>query len=229
MAAIDWQDAPMDATELPTADVAPIPTDNPLAWHGGLPRFDAIRTEHVVPGVRALVARQAADLDALEGDLAAGRVTPSWASVMERLVEITEPLAYAWGITGHLMSVANSADLRAAHDAVQPDVVHSVTRLAQSRAIYDAVAALRDRAWEELDGPQRRIVEAHLRSMRLAGVALDAAKKERFQAIELELSELATKFSNHLLDANKAFALALTHEDDVDGLPPTVRAQAAAA
>src|SRR5438067_2058282 len=98
----------MNATETSTAALPPIPTDNPLTWHGGLPRFDAIRTEHVVPAVKALVARQAAELEALEGDLVAGRVAPSWTTLMERLVEITEPLAYAWGITGHLMSVANS-------------------------------------------------------------------------------------------------------------------------
>jgi oligopeptidase A len=206
-----------------------IPTDNPLTWHGRLPRFDAIRTEHVVAAVKALVARQNADVDALERGLATGQVVPSWATVMERLIEITEPAAYAWSITGHLMSVANTPELRAAHDAVQPNVVQCSMRLAQSRAIYDAISALRDRAWEGLDGPQRRIVEAHLRSARLAGVALEGAKKERFQAIELELAELGVKFSNHLLDANKAFALTLTREEEVEGLPRTVRAQTAAA
>src|SRR4051812_22240138 len=218
----------MNATET-SAALPPIPTGNPLTWHGGLPRFDVINSEHVVPAVEALVARQAAELEALEGDLVAGRVAPSWTTVMERLVEITEPLAYAWGIVGHLMSVANSPELRAAHDAVQPDVVQGVMRLAQSRAIYDAISALHDRASQRLDGPQRRIVEAHLRTARLAGVALDAAKKERFEAIELELSELGTKFSNHLLDAHNAFALTLTREEDVAGLPPMLRAQTAAA
>ncbi|MEZ0230412.1 MAG: M3 family metallopeptidase [Planctomycetota bacterium] len=204
--------------------------DNALLQHDRLPRFDAIRVEHVVPAVKDLVARQNAAVDALERDLASGKVKPSWASVMDHLTEVTEPLAYAWGITGHLMSVQNSPELRAAHEAVQPDVVQCSMRLAQSRAIFDAVSAIqKGPEWAKLDGPQRRIIEAHLRSARLAGVALEGPAKERFQAIELELSEHGTKFSNHLLDANKAFAMTLTREDEVDGLPPTARAGTAAA
>ncbi len=204
--------------------------DNPLRQHDRLPRFDAIRTEHVVPAVKDLVARQTASVETLEKDLASGKVKPSWPSVMDHLTEVTEPLAYAWGIVGHLMSVQNSPELRAAHESVQPDVVQCSMRLAQSRPIYDAVDTIRNGPeWPRLDGPQRRIIEAHLRNARLAGVALEGAKKERFQAIELELSELGTKFSNHLLDATKAFAMVLTREDEVDGLPPTARAGTAAA
>lgn len=203
---------------------------NPLTHHDRLPRFDTIKTEHVVPAVKALVARQLAEVETLERDLAAGTVAPTWASVMDRLTEVTEPLGYAWGITGHLMSVANSPEIRAAHEAVQPDVVQCSMRLAQSKALFDAVSAIQaGPEWKKLDGPQRRIIEAHLRSARLAGVALEGAKKERFQAIELELSELGTKFSNHLLDATKTFALTLTSEEEVAGLPGSARAGTAAA
>ena len=46
-------------------------------------------------------------------------------------------------------------------------------------------------------------------------------------AIETELAELSTRFSNNLLDATKAFALVLRDPAEVEGLPDSVRAAAA--
>ena len=100
------------------------------------------------------------------------------------------PLEYAWGVVGHLNGVKNSDPLRAAHQEMQGKVVQASTKLAQSRAVYDAVAALNtDDAAAALDGAQRRIVESKERAMRLGGVALEGDAKERFNAIKLEARE----------------------------------------
>ncbi|MBE9020417.1 M3 family metallopeptidase, partial [Chroococcidiopsidales cyanobacterium LEGE 13417] len=65
-----------------------------------------------------------------------------------------------------------------------------------------------------------------------SGVGLAGEQRERFNAIQLELAELTTKFSNNVLDATKAFSLTLTSPDEVEGLPPSwlsLAAQAARA
>ena len=43
----------------------------------------------------------------------------------------------------------------------------------------------------------------------------------------MELADLSTQFSNHLLDATKAFALTLSDASDVEGLPPSALSLAA--
>jgi len=53
--------------------------------------------------------------------------------------------------------------------------------------------------------------------------------EKRFNAIQLELAELSTKFSNHVLDATKTFSLTLTNKDEIDGLPPSLTSLAAQA
>jgi oligopeptidase A len=45
----------------------------------------------------------------------------------------------------------------------------------------------------------------------------------------MELAELSTKFSNHVLDATKAFSMTLSSKDEVDGLPPSLLSLAAQA
>ena len=45
--------------------------ENPLLDASGLPRFDAIEAEHVVPAIRAILAELATEFDALESDCSA--------------------------------------------------------------------------------------------------------------------------------------------------------------
>jgi oligopeptidase A len=198
---------------------------NPLFDCGRPPAFDRITVAHVEPAIRTLVERTAAGLAELERNVA-----PTFAATADALATLTEPLGFAWGVVNHLNGVRNGPELRAAHQAVQPLVVDCFLAVAQSAPLYRALRQLRDGpGWNGLDPVQQRIVACQIRDAELAGVALGGAARERFQAIERELAELATAFSNRVLDATKAFALVLCDPAEVDGLPASARAQAAAA
>ena len=198
---------------------------NPLLVGEGLPPFDAIQAEHVVPGIQALLAALRQDLNALEA-----AVEPTWTGLVEPLTRIEERLRWSWGIIGHLMGVKNSPDLRDAYDEVQPALVQFSTQLGQSQPLYAAFKQLQASAeWETLEPAQQRIVESAIRDAELSGVGLTGAAKTRFNEIQQALAELSTKFSNHVLDATKAFHLKLTTPEDIDGLPPSLLALAAQA
>ncbi len=201
---------------------------NPLLAHGALPRFADIRAEHVAPALRQLIDEQDAALTAIEAK--AGAATAVWDQVIDPLSLALEPLGWAWGVVNHLMGVRNAADLRAAHEAVQPAVVQSSMRVSQSKPIYLAAKRLTQAPeWPRLAEAQRRIVQALVRDAELAGVGLAGSARERFNAIETELAELSTTYSNHVLDATKAFSLTLTTRDEISGLPDSLLAGAAQA
>ncbi len=192
--------------------------DNPLLSEGALPRFDAIAAHHVEPAVRLVCAEMARGLEALEAD-----VQPTWQALAVPLERLQDRLGRVWGTVGHLMGVANSPELRAAHDAVQPLVVELSMRAGQSRPLYEAWKALRDGPlWVTLTPAQQRIVDCNVRDAELSGVGLDGPARERFNAIQLQLAELATRFSNHVLDATKAWSLDLATREEVAGLPPSL-------
>jgi oligopeptidase A len=203
-------------------------TNNPLLIGKGLPPFDAIQPEHIVPAMTQLLAELEEELADLEAN-----VTPTWSGLVEPLDRLTERLTWSWGVVGHLMGVKNSPELREAYETVQPKMVQFFNKLNQSQPIYKAFKALgTGDAWNQLEPVQQRIVEAAIREAELSGVGLDSEKRERFNAIQLELAELSTKFSNNVLDATKAFSLTLTQKDEVEGLPPSwlsLAAQAARA
>jgi oligopeptidase A len=188
---------------------------NPLLQFEGLPRFDLVRPEHVVPGITTLLAELEQEFARIEHNAA-----PSWHAVVEPLEHLNDRLGLAWGTVGHLMGVRNSDELRAAHEQVQPAVVTFSLRVGQSQPVYRALKELRDGAeWARLDATQQRIVTSLVRDAELSGVGLAGEQQERFNAIQAELAERATKFSNHVLDATKAFAMTLSSRDEVAGLP----------
>ncbi|MGC9527700.1 MAG: M3 family metallopeptidase [Limnospira sp.] len=200
-------------------------TQNPLLIGKGLPPFADITPEHVVPGMTQLLAELDAELTRLEET-----AQPTWSGIVEPLQSLQERLIWSWGIVNHLMGVKNSPELRKAHETVQPQVVQFINRLNQSQPIYKAFKTLADSPeWDVLEPAQKRIVEAAIRDAELSGVGLEGEIRDRFNAIQLELADLSTKFSNHVLDATKAFGLTLTTKEEVDGLPPSLLSLAALA
>jgi oligopeptidase A len=205
-------------------------SSSPSSLRENLPPFAAITADQVVPAMKQLLEELAAGQRALEAaaEAAAGDAV-SWASAVEAVADLVEPVERAWGVVSHLNGVKNSPALREAHQAAQPEVVAAFLGLAQSEPLYRALVALKEGpAFEALSTPRRRILEKKILEARLAGIALPPAERERFTKIEQELSELGTRFSNHVLDATKAFSMTLTSKEEVEGLPASALGMASA-
>jgi oligopeptidase A len=194
---------------------------NPLLIGKGIPPFSEIKPEFVVPGITSLLAELETELTNLEQN-----VVPTWSGLVEPLDRLGDRLTWSWGVVGHLLSVKNSPELREAHEAMQSPVVQFFNKLSQSQPLYQAFKDLRD-SNQELEPAQQRIVSAAIRDAELSGIGLTGEARDRFNQIQIELAEVATKFSNHVLDATKAFSLNLTTEAEVDGLPPSLLSFAA--
>lgn len=197
--------------------------DNPLLVRSGLPPFDAIEPQHVVPAVRHMLAEAEQQFSELEES-----IEPTWDGCFARLEALDRPFEYGWGPVSHLFGVKNSPELREAYESVLDEIVQFGLRCSQSRAVYEAAIAIRDGdGWDAVSSTRKRIIEKQIQSAELAGIGLQGEQQEQFNAIVQELSQLSTKFSNNVLDATKAFELVLTESADVEGIPPTSLAMAA--
>lgn len=200
-----------------------VAAENPLLAVEGLPDFARIEPKHVVPAVRQRLSEALEKLEAIEQSAA-----PNWESTIARLEELERPFELTWEPVSHLFGVKNSPELREAYETVLPEIVQFSLRARQSRPIYQALKALKEGPeWRRLSEVQQRIVTDRLRDAELAGIGLTGAARERFNAIEQELSQLATDFSNHVLDATKAYGLDITDAKDAEGWPETLRQLAA--
>ena len=187
---------------------------NPLLT-GAVPDLSRIAATHVEPAIDTLLEELQGEREALE---AAGDAT--WAATVEPLEALQDRLEIAWGAVKHLLSVRNHDALRAAVEAAQPRVVEFLLDLEQSTSIYERLQAIRDGGeWSTLDPGRQRIVRNLIRDARLSGVGLADESRARFREIASELAALATRFSNNVIDATRAFALDLRDPAEVEGLP----------
>ena len=195
------------------------PDNNPLLATTGLPDFAAIRSEHIVPAIKQIIENATKRLSEIERDL-----TATWDGSLGRLEQLDPPFEYGWKPVGHLFGVLNSDELRTAYETVLPEVVQFGLRASQSEPIYRTIKLLRESAeWKTLNEAQQRIIVDRIKGAELSGIGLVGADRERFNAIEQELSQLSTEFSNHVLDATKAFSLDITQATDAQGWPATLR------
>ncbi len=192
---------------------------NPLLDFTGLPRFAAINAGHIAPAIDRLLAENRACIDMLTRP----ETPATWAAFVSPLEDANERLARAWGVVGHLHGVLDSPELRAAYNANQPKIVQYYTELGQNLQLFDkykSLGALPEFA--ALAQAQRQIVENEIRDFRLSGAELSQDKKQRFAAISEELAQLATKFSENVLDATNAFSLYVEDRSELAGIPEDV-------
>jgi oligopeptidase A len=189
---------------------------NPLLDFTDLPRFDLIQPEHVKPAITQLLA----DGRALVEKLADDATPATWADFAGALSNGLEGFGRAWGVVGHLHSVNDVPAWREAYNEMLPEVSRFYTELGQNLKLFDKYRALRKSAeYSTLTAEQQKIVDNEVRDFRLGGAELPENQKPRFQAIMKELSQLAAKFSENLLDATNAFAEIVTDESLLAGLP----------
>ena len=202
------------------------PDDNPLLDFSDLPRFDAIRPEHITPALDLLIAAAGATVAKLEAPLEQVR----WDNFVAPLEDCTEQLGRAWGVVSHLNGVVDTPALRAAYNENLPRVTEFWTALAQNLALFEKYKALRASAeFDQLSPARKQIVDNAVRDFRLGGADLPAQVKPRFAAIAERHAELSTKFSENVLDATNDYALLISDVADLAGLPQDVCEAARAA
>src|SRR3990167_4516373 len=200
-----------------------VTASNPLLQDFDLPPYSSIRPEHVEPAIDVILADSRAALVEL---LAKQSGIPTWNGLVLALDELGARLGRAWSPVSHLNAVCNNPELRAAYEACLPKLSQYWTEIGQNKPLFDAYQKLAESpAAAGFDVAQKTILEHALRDFRLSGIDLPAEQQKRYGEIQMKLSELASKFSNQLLDATQAWTKHVTDEAALDGLTDSAKAQ----
>jgi oligopeptidase A len=198
---------------------------NPLLTPFSLPPFSAIRPENIVPAVQSALA----DCRAAVERVVAQPGPFTWDNLCQPLAESDDRLSRIWSPVGHLNSVKNSPELRAAYEQALPLLSEYGTWVGQHEGLYQAYRSLKEGAgFEKLTAPQRKSVENALRDFELSGIGLSPEKQRRYGEIVARLSELGSTYSNNVLDATMGWSKLITDQAELSGLPESALAQAQA-
>ena len=194
-------------------------TMNPLLVQTFRIPFKAIEAHHVEPGVKQILAEAQARVDALATD---DSPRTYW-NTIQALDDITQRVSESLTPVHHLLSVAETPELRKAFNAVLPEITRFWSRLPLNEDLWTRVREFSET--EEARGMEAlpsRNLEKILREFRRAGADLPPEKKSRLEDIRLELAKLQRKFSENVLDATAAYTLHITDETRLEGIPTGV-------
>ena len=141
--------------------------------------------------------------------------------VLEQVDTLENNLSEVWGILSHLNAVMNNTETREVYQSLLPALSEYYTELGQHTVLYQTFQHVHDVAlFDTLPVAQQSAIKLELRDFKLSGVALEGNAKKRYAEISARLSQLASDFSNHVLDATQAYFKPLT-EVQLQGLPPS--------
>ena len=202
---------------------------NPLLNADGLPAFSTIRPEHIEPALQATIDANRQQLDKILAAAASG--TTDFDSAILPLEELGDRLGRVWGPVGHLHAVCNSPALREAYNRCLPLLSRYQTELAQDEKLwrlYRSVSETQDaESVNDSSGQAASVVQHALRDFHLAGVDLEAEKKDRFRVVAEELTSLSARFEQNVLDSMAAWTAHETNAKKLSGLPAWLLEQAA--
>ena len=196
--------------------------DNPLLSESYRISFHLLKPEHVEPGVREVLSTGQRRID----ELARSPEPPTWMGFMAPLDEATRWVSERITPANHLMAVAETRPLREAYNAVLPEISGFWTRLGLNRPLWERLKAFAaSEEGQSLEGIRRRHLDKTLLEFRRAGADLAEEKRERLEALKVELAQIEQKFSENVLDATAACELQVTDEARLDGIPGPARAR----
>ncbi|MGF1691719.1 oligopeptidase A [Photobacterium kagoshimensis] len=199
---------------------------NPLLTMTDLPPFSLIKAEHIQPAVEQAIA----DCRAKVEEVLANDAPPSWDSICEPLAETDDRLSRIWSPISHLNGVKNSAELREAYEGCLPMLSDYGTWVGQHKGLYEAYKAIKaSDDFAAMNQAQQKSITDALKEFELSGIGLPADEQHRYGEISKRLSELASTFSNNVLDATMGWSKQVTDEAELTGLPESAMQAAQAA
>ena len=197
---------------------------NPLLHLAGLPKFNEIKPQHISPALDALLCGGKQTIEIL----ASSTDVPTWANFALKLEDLDEKISRAWSQVSHLNAVMNSPELREAYNENLAKLTDFYSDLAQDERLYAKYKAIQaSRNFAQLNQAQQKIIANEVRDFKLGGAELAPEQKVRFKAISEELSKLASKFEENVLDTTNEFALFIENKAELAGIPEDVLQAAA--
>lgn len=196
---------------------------NPLLDLSGLPRFNDIAAEHMLPAIQQVIADNRTAIQTLT------QMTeiPTWHNFVQPLEALDNRLGRVWSPIGHMNAVVNSEAIRDAYNQCLPLLSEYSTELGQNKALFEKYQQIANSdAFAQLNKAQQKVINNTLRDFKLSGIDLAPEQQKRYGEIRQQLSDLASKFDAHVLDATQGWHKHITDIEQLAGMPESALAAA---
>ncbi|MFL6254081.1 MAG: M3 family metallopeptidase [Pyrinomonadaceae bacterium] len=222
------QDAQTASEPVRTASYIPLLAD----WagpYGGTPPFDRVQVAQFKPALEAAMAENLAEIDKIANDKSA----PTFENTIAALEHAGGKYDRVTTVYGVWSGTMNSPEFQNVQREMAPRLAAFGDKITQNEALFKRIEAVYNSPDKKKWTPeQQRLVWLYYTNFVRSGARLDPAAKARLSEINQKLAGLYTNFNQHLLSDENDLFLVLKSEEELAGLPQSLRdgaAQAAAA
>jgi peptidyl-dipeptidase Dcp len=205
--------------------------NNPLLanWegpYGGIPPFDRVQISLFKPALEAAMAEQLAEIEKIANDPAPPDFENT-ITALERSGRTLNRVATVYGVWGATMS---TPEYQVVQREMAPRLASFNDQITQNEALFKRIEAVYNSpAKAKFTPEQQRLSWLYYTNFVRAGARLEADAKKRLSQINQQLAGLYTKFSQNVLAEETDQFIVLKSEDELAGLPQSLRDAAAAA
>lgn len=185
----------------------------------GTPPFDKIKNEHFMPAFIKGMEVQKKEVDAVITDT----LPPTFQNTIEVLDRTGDMLGRVSAVFFTLQGANTNDDIQKIANDVTPLLTKHQDDINLNEKLFRRVKTIYDvRSSAGLDAEQLKLLEDYYSNFVRGGASLPADKKDRFRAINEELSLLCLKFDENVLKEANNFKLVVDKKSDLAGLPQSV-------
>ncbi len=182
--------------------------------YGGVPAFDQMNVSDIQAAVEKGMELNLSEIEAIANSSEAATFENTIAAMERSGAELDRVFSY-YGIMSSNMSSPEFRDIQA---ILAPKLSEFSSSISQNKALFNRIKSVYDASLETpLEADQQRVVELTYKGFEMRGAELNAAKKERYAAIDKELSTLYNTFSDNVLHDEENYVTFLK-ADQLDGL-----------
>ena len=182
--------------------------------YGGVPAFDKMKVADIQSAVEFGMEENLKEIEAIANN----KDAPTFENTIEAMERSGAYLDCVFSYYGILSSNMSSPEFRKVQSVLAPKLSEFSSKINQNEALFKRIKTVYDNAQENpLESDQQRVVELIYKGFAMRGAALDAKKKERYAAIDKELSVLYNKFSDNVLHDEENYVTYL-NKDQLGGL-----------
>ena len=212
-----------------TSPPKPPMSDNPLLQPFNTPfqtpPYDKIKAEHFLPAMKEAMAEGRQEVDVIVNNAA----KPSFDNTIVALERAGDRLSRITPILFHLNGAETTPDLQKVVREASPLLTEYGNDIQLNEKLFARVKSVWDgRDKLKLDAEGKMLLEKTYKGFARNGANLSAADKEKLRGLNKELSQLSIQFNEHNLAETNEYALEITDEKDLAGLPDYVREAAKA-
>lgn len=184
------------------------------------PPFDEIKNEHYIPAVEKGIENHTMEINFI----ACSPDIPTFENTIAAFEKSGRLLSRVTSVFFNLLSAECDDAMMAISKYLQPVLSDHYNNIYLNEGLFERIKSVYVNRFEfNLTPEQIRLTEKIYRGFEDSGAALEGQQREKYKELSTKLSLLSLEFGQNVLKEGNMFEMLLTDENDLSGLPQSVR------